>query len=307
MHRKTKTRPLASFKAIGDDGTFEALVSVFGNVDFHGDRVVKGAFAADLEQWRASGDPIPVIWSHQWDNPDAHIGVVTDALETDDGLLVKGQIDLDDPAAAKIFRLMKGRRVKEFSFAYDVVEEQRGTDGANELRRLSIFEVGPTLKGANPATQLLDVKAAAARAPEEGKAVVTLDGSIEGTLRGIGQQVRAWASDMLGDDLYAAYVEATFEDHVIAYVEAWDDPVDGGDFYRVAYTAADGEVEIGEAEMVELAATVVPKSQRRHGATRRAAQKSGPAKPTAKPEGEERSARSPADTRQLIDLELLEA
>jgi Caudovirus prohead serine protease len=69
-----KSYPVASFKPLDDDeagGTFEAIVSVFGNVDLVGDRVVKGAFKSSLKRWRESDDPIPVIWSHQWDNLDA--------------------------------------------------------------------------------------------------------------------------------------------------------------------------------------------------------------------------------------------
>jgi hypothetical protein len=42
-----------------------------------------------------------------WQNLDAHIGEVTRAKETDEGLYVKAQLDMQDPAAAKVFRLMK--------------------------------------------------------------------------------------------------------------------------------------------------------------------------------------------------------
>jgi hypothetical protein len=56
-------------------GEFEALVAVFGNVDKGGDRIMPGAFTKTLAAWRASGDPVPVIWSHDWNTPDAHIGV----------------------------------------------------------------------------------------------------------------------------------------------------------------------------------------------------------------------------------------
>lgn len=152
----------AQFKALDEDqGTFEAIVSVFGNVDHIGDRVVKGAFSKSLDQWNKSGDPIPVIWSHMWANPSAHIGKTISAVETEDGLLVKGQLDLDHPFAAKVYKLLKERRVKEFSFAYDVPEggEKKADDGANDLLELELIEVGPTLKGMNPATQLIAAKA----------------------------------------------------------------------------------------------------------------------------------------------------
>jgi HK97 family phage prohead protease len=157
----TRAFEVASFKATdGGAGEFEALVSVFGNVDHGGDRVVKGAFSKSLAQWQEKGDPIPVIWNHMWDNPEAHIGAVKaeDAVETDDGLLVKGRLDLDNPFAAQVYRLLSERRVKEFSFGYRVVDAER-KNGALELNELDLFEVGPTLKGMNPATELLAVKA----------------------------------------------------------------------------------------------------------------------------------------------------
>jgi HK97 family phage prohead protease len=154
---------VAEFKAL-DTGTgeFEALVSVFGNIDHGGDRVIKGAFAKSLGKWEAKGDPIPVIWNHMWDNPEAHIGVIDpgNAKETDDGLLVKGRIDLDNPFAKQVYRLLKERRVTEFSFGYNLLDAEK-KNGALELMEIDLFEVGPTLKGMNPATELLAVKALA--------------------------------------------------------------------------------------------------------------------------------------------------
>lgn len=144
----------------GDAGHFSAIVSVFGNVDLVGDRCVRGCFEKDLMRWRALGDPIPVIYSHSWQDPTLHIGRAdaADCEETDAGLLVRGTIDLDTETGAHIFRLMKERRLKEWSFAYDVVRERKASDGANELLELRIIEVGPTLKGANPLTQTLVTK-----------------------------------------------------------------------------------------------------------------------------------------------------
>lgn len=146
-----------------DEGIFDAVVAVFGNVDSVGDRIVKGAFADTLKEWAAAGDPIPVLWSHLRDNPSYHIGVVVDAKETDQGLQVRGQLDLDNPSAAQVWRLLKGRRVTQFSFAYDILDGGPvQTDGETvyELRRLKLYEVGPTLIGANQATELLGTKSA---------------------------------------------------------------------------------------------------------------------------------------------------
>ncbi|MER7014553.1 HK97 family phage prohead protease [Saccharopolyspora sp. NPDC000359] len=157
----------ARVKAAGDadglaEGEFTALVSVFGNVDSVGDVVVPGAFADSLAEWAAKGDPLPVIWAHDWSDPYSHIGHVTQAEETADGLVVTGQLDLDNPKALQVYRLLKGRRVTQFSFAYDIEDAapaERDGREVYELRKLRVHEVGPCLIGANQETQLLAAKA----------------------------------------------------------------------------------------------------------------------------------------------------
>lgn len=160
----TKSAP-ARVKALtaGDpDGTFEAVVSVFGNIDRMGDVVLPGAFTDTLAEWKASGDPIPVLWSHNSRDPDYHIGTVIEAAETSEGLQIKGQLDLEGPGKARqVYRLLKGRRVTQFSFAYDVLDGAPAKiDGQDvfELRKLKLYEVGPTLVGVNPETRLIGAK-----------------------------------------------------------------------------------------------------------------------------------------------------
>lgn len=147
-------------------GTFVALASVFGNVDLVGDRVVKGAFKNTLKRWQKSGDPIPIVLSHKWDDPHAHIGVAdpSDVRETRDGLEVKGTLDvLDNAVAAQVYKLMKRRSLKAFSFGYTVQDERLVEEGGkyvNELLDVDLVEVGPTLKGANPEAGLQEIKSA---------------------------------------------------------------------------------------------------------------------------------------------------
>ncbi|WP_138967486.1 HK97 family phage prohead protease [Streptomyces sp. YIM 121038] len=149
------------------EGQFTALVSVFDTEDSMGDIVRPGAFTQTLAEWAAKGDDIPVIWSHQWSDPFSHIGRVVKAVETLQGLEVTGQIEdlADNPTSAQVYRLLKGRRVTQFSFAYDVGEGGWITDdehpwgGYYELRRLDLHEVGPCLLGVNRDTELLAAKA----------------------------------------------------------------------------------------------------------------------------------------------------
>jgi HK97 family phage prohead protease len=165
----------AAFKAdTGDSGQYEAIVSVFKNVDYVSDVVNPGAYAAGLEEWKASGDPMPVIWSHQWEDPEYHIGYTVEAKEMEPGhpdlpeslkafggLYTLSQLDMDHPKAAKVFKLLKGRRIKQFSFHYDVRDASYGRlngEPVRFLKSLFVNETGPTLLGVNRATQLLATK-----------------------------------------------------------------------------------------------------------------------------------------------------
>lgn len=165
----TKSCPV-QIKAVADDttddGTFEAIVSVFGNVDTYGDRVMQGAFTDTLAEWEAKDAPIPVLWSHMSQDPDYHIGYVEAAEERPEGLWVRARLDTDAPKAAQVYRLLKGKRVTQFSFAYDVIEEKAGPDGTNELLKLWVHEVGPTPLGANPLTELVGAKSSPEAPPE---------------------------------------------------------------------------------------------------------------------------------------------
>jgi HK97 family phage prohead protease len=183
MATKKMTYELSGLKTLPDSdgrkGQFEAIVSVFGNVDYQGDKVIEGAFDGDLKRWRDSGDPIPIIWSHEWGDPFAHIGKAdpNDVVETARGLKVRGQLDVDKPFAKQVYDLMSERRIKEFSFAYDIPAggQKPGKDGANELHKLGIIEVGPTLKGANNQTELLGVKSMLEHAAHENDAAWVLE------------------------------------------------------------------------------------------------------------------------------------
>lgn len=155
MERKQLT---AEVKATPQDGpgTFTAYVSIFGNVDSVGDRMVKGAFARTLKE---RGLP-PIIWSHRWELPP--IGKTLTATEDDTGLLIKGSLFIDDnDVARQVYVAMKEGALREFSFAFDIVSASYvEEDGATvrEVKDVELYEVGPTLVGANSETELVGIK-----------------------------------------------------------------------------------------------------------------------------------------------------
>jgi hypothetical protein len=93
------------------------------------------------------------------------------AEETDKGLEVTAFLPLDDPHSAKVYGLLRTRRVRQFSFAFDVVKEKVAED-ANELQQLALYECGPCLLGANSETDTLEVAARNLERDGEAKAAI---------------------------------------------------------------------------------------------------------------------------------------
>lgn len=134
-------------------GIVRALVSVFGNVDRTGERVMPGAFKSSLQNRKPVG-----VWAHDWTKP---IAKTLDATETPEGLVITGQFNLDTQAGAEAYSNLKFGLINEWSIGYRVVKESRGGERKEirQLDELELFEFSPVLVGMNPATRLLSIKA----------------------------------------------------------------------------------------------------------------------------------------------------
>lgn len=261
---KHKSFPIHGLKAIaGAPGQYETYYAVFNNVDLVNDRIREGAFANSLKRWKDSGDPIPMIFSHGWDSLDNHVGEVLEAEEVKagdarlpaelkalGGLRTVIQCDMDDPHGKKMDRLLAKRRVREGSFAYDVIREEIAKDGVNDLLELDLIEVGPTLKGANPATQLLGAGAHV-------KARVDVEGSFEELQGQIAKTIPGWVGGveavMSKGELFGAGLEATFSKKAIIAASYWDAATS---YFEVPYTRNGDAVEFGAPKEVTIRGVV---------------------------------------------------
>lgn len=193
MTTRRKLFAPVGFKALGADaapGTFEAIVSVFDNVDAHGDIIRRGTFVEAIKRMKKTKAYWPVVFSHQSWDLDSIMGLTLDAaelkpgdaripsdasdeLKAGGGLWVRGRMsNLDDPFTAKVWDRMKDGRIAQWSYHYDLLDGGPVTIDGNdyfEFRKADILEVGPTIFGANTATRTLAVKARAAGNPRLAK------------------------------------------------------------------------------------------------------------------------------------------
>lgn len=204
---------LLQIKAAGpadglEEGQFIGYASIFGNIDSYGDKVMPGAFTDTLADWesKAASAVIPLLYGHDMSDPNNNVGWAMEAVEDGRGLRVKCQIDLDGGNGPQVYRLIKGRRLSQMSFAYDVESGGWAKDGEEEffeLRKLKLYEVSLVPVGANQETELIAVKSAAEHAirfVQNIKAGRVLSAKNENALKDAQTQI-AEASQMLAEVL----------------------------------------------------------------------------------------------------------
>ena len=157
-----RTKLLATIDAhVEQEGQFSALVAAFGNVDRGKDRIMPGAFAKSLADWRASGKRIPIIWHHLAGDPSMIIGSADPekSHETHAGLVLSGRLNIErSAAAAQIRDLLKSGDVSGWSFGYAIKRQRAAPGGVTELLELDILEAGPTPMPMNTAAHTISVK-----------------------------------------------------------------------------------------------------------------------------------------------------
>lgn len=188
----TKSTPAVNVKAGPEDGLSEGEFLVYPSTftrepDCVNDVVAKGAFLDTIAAWKASGNTMPGLYGHRMDDPDYFVAGATDMGEDEHGLWVKGFFDLESPKGKQVYRLVKGKRLNQLSFAYDTLESGpvQLKDGrtANELRKMNIHEFSFVPVGANQDTSVVAVKSILEHVAEDIKAGRVLSAKNQDTLR----------------------------------------------------------------------------------------------------------------------------
>lgn len=174
-----KSVALKGVKAGPDDGLKEGEFIVYPSTftktpDSYGDIIAPGAFLEDLAEWKDSGLTMPGLFGHRFDDPDYYVASAIEMGEDEHGWWVKGAFDMESPKGPHVYRLVKGRRLNQLSFAFDVldsgpVELENGVK-ATELRKLKVYEFSFVPIGANQDTSVVAVKALADGLTEARKA-----------------------------------------------------------------------------------------------------------------------------------------
>lgn len=157
-----RRRPAARTRADDElgEGIVEAYVSVY-DVEYRigpfGDRelIEKGAFAGSIEDKPV----IPHFWSHNW---PAGLMVGDSAPTSDDhGVKTMVTLDMDDELGRRVWRRHKSGAIDEFSIGYmpTVLRFDPDDDELERVVEAQLIESSSVVLGANPETELIDVRA----------------------------------------------------------------------------------------------------------------------------------------------------
>lgn len=136
-------------KELDEDGKFSGFAAVYGNEDRQGDVIEKGAFKRTLEH----NDTVPVLWHH---DPAQPIGVGR-VRDSEKGLTIEGELNLDVQKGREAHSLMKQAATKGLSIGYDAIKTK--PDGAvRRLKEIRLWEVSVVTFPANPKAQVQRVK-----------------------------------------------------------------------------------------------------------------------------------------------------
>lgn len=150
---ETKQRIYTEIKAIGNDGTFTGIASMYGVSDVEGDIIEKGAFTKTIRE----NPEVPILWQHE---EDEVIGLGTVA-EKGNKIEVTGKLDMEDPVAQNAYRKIKNGLVKGLSIGFMAIKKTFGEENGVFVRRLQeikLMEVSIVTFPAMAQAQITSVK-----------------------------------------------------------------------------------------------------------------------------------------------------
>lgn len=123
---------------LSDGSVIEGYASIFGRPDQGGDIVAPGAYAKSLEDLRAGGRRVKMLWQH---DPAEVIGVWDEVREDEKGLWVHGRILPDIARGREAVALVAAGAIDGLSIGYRTIRAVRDGKGNRLLAEIELWEV----------------------------------------------------------------------------------------------------------------------------------------------------------------------
>lgn len=130
------------------DRNFEAYAATFGNVDYHDDVIVKGAFLNTLAK------RMPKL-AYQHDVRQLP-GVIKSAVEDSKGLLISGQF-INTPLGNQVYEEVRSGAINQMSIGFSAIDTEYRND-IRYIKAIDLYEVSFVTFPANEQAIVTNVK-----------------------------------------------------------------------------------------------------------------------------------------------------
>jgi HK97 family phage prohead protease len=152
---------LKEFKEQGEYGYFEGYASVFNYIDSDSDIVLKGAFQKSIQE----RPNVKMLWQHDMRQP---IGKYTELSENDNGLFVKGEINLQTEKGREAYALAKQGALDSMSIGFMTKDyEMDSQRKVRKIKQVDLYEISLVTFPANDKATLTGVKSAFVEKPKD--------------------------------------------------------------------------------------------------------------------------------------------
>lgn len=136
--------------------SFEAYGSTTGNKDLMNDVIEPGAFKSVIDEAKETKNFPKLLYQHKQDKV---IGVITDLIEDEKGLLIKGHF-IDTTLGRDVYIEVKSGAINQMSIGFSIneysIDEKKKVRIIKDIAKL--FEVSFVTFPANPKAEVLNVK-----------------------------------------------------------------------------------------------------------------------------------------------------
>lgn len=144
-----------------EKGAFTGLASTTAR-DRHGDIIARGAFSSSITALKAGTRRVPLLQNHDTSN---QIGAISDADETDDGLVVHGRLVLGTAAADRAHKLMLADALGLSVGFLPLDDPADDADGGHVYHAVDLVEISAVSTPSNRESRVLTVKSLAESSP----------------------------------------------------------------------------------------------------------------------------------------------
>ena len=131
--KETKHLQCAEFKFDDATGSFDGVLSTYGEKDAVGDVCVRGCFDDTV---KLKGNVRPLLWNHSHNDP---IGTLT-ITGTKNNLAVTGSINMDVQRGREAMALLKRGDIRGMSIGYIAEDYKYDADGVRKLTKVDLWE-----------------------------------------------------------------------------------------------------------------------------------------------------------------------